>query len=450
MNLPHILPPSKKPIALGPKSLRAITQPVVVSKGGRATGDSYLMGLDGTLPLPDPSSSWRTLVTQRKYLIDFPYQRAVQIALDLSPEVAKGMFDFLRFANPGHRLFSESGNNAVERSTEEFINKLNCYYGSFKSHLDSAWSGIFITGGFYAELVLEIGGQAPADLVFNDPSSARFMRESHPVRGKRWRLFEESTSGPKFLDNNILVKYIGFDRLSDNPYGRPIIGPSVYSSIFLLGLMQDLQRAVANIGLSRMDYELDAEELLNLIDRNPDIAGDDAATAQFITDQIDKVKSVLDNLDVDDNYVHLSTVKVNYASNPMQMNMTGYNTIIEGLRRNVVNGFKGISALANILDSTTETHIRSQIEYYVSAIQSMQDEVSDVLTQFLNVGNIVQGIPSDMVMQFLQQRTSDRKSQAELESVKTKNVVEKFRAGLIDRDEARDEIQEFKNVLEVM
>ena len=124
-----------------------------------------------------------------------------------------------------------------------------------------------------------------------------------------------------------------------------------------------------------MDYELDAEELLKLIDRNPEIAGNDEATAQFINDHIEAIRSVLANLDPDSDYVHMSTVKVNYAKNPVAMNLNGIDTITDTLQRNVVNGFKGISALLNVLDSTTETHIRSQLEFFVSSVQSLQDEV---------------------------------------------------------------------------
>ena len=97
--------------------------------------------------------------------------------------------------------------------------------------------------------------------------------------------------------------------LVDNPYGRPMVAPAVQSSLFLLGIISDLRRALANQGLSRIDYELQAEELLRLIDRNPDIAGDDEATAQFIEDQIDLISETLGSLDVDSDYVHLINSK---------------------------------------------------------------------------------------------------------------------------------------------
>ena len=470
MQLAHLNKP--KPVAkvagLGPKSLRAISQPIILSRGGRRTGEdlaaNFLHGYDARRP--DPSSSWRTLTTQRQNLLDLPYDRLAQIAIDCSTEVNKGLHDFLRFANPGivHGNTSETALN----STLDFMKLLGSYYGSFRSHVDSMWAGVFLTGGVFPELVLEEGGMEPCDLVFNDPNTARFSKERHDIRGWRWRLYQESytglgrvalpgTTGPyygqynrNYLDDDPLIKYIGFDRLTDNPYGRPILGPSVYASVFLLGLIQDLQRAVANLGISRMDYELDAEELLNIIDRNPDIAGDDEATAQFITDQIELVRNVLQNLGPDDDYVHLSTVKVNYATNPMSMNLTGIDSIISTLQNQIVNGFKGVSALINLLNSTTETHIRSQVEYFVSAIQSFQDELGEMFEDFFDAANQVQGIQGESEFKFKKQRTADKKATAEIEQIKTDTVIKKVDAGMITPEEGREEVDEFRDKLEVV
>ena len=457
MNLPHIFSPKTDIPKLGPQSMKALNRQIVVNRkplrSGRITSDiDMTYDVDAFLQmadLPDSTSSWRTLETQRKNLLNLPYQTLVDIALDLGPEVNKGMHDFLRFANPAHIL--SNTNPTAEAATLEFISLLNGYYGSFKSHLDSIWAGIFITGGMFVELVLGEGGRYPVDLAVNDPNSARFIRGNHPIRGSIWRLAQINKVGnqPTYLDDNPLVKYLGFDRTVNNPHGRPIIGPSVHSSIFLLGLVNDMRRVIANAGLSRTDYELDAEEVLRLIGANPDIAGNDAATADFINDQIDKVTNVLENLDVDSDYVHLSTVKVNHSSNPMQINMTGINTIIDTLQRNTVNGFKGISGLSNILDSTTETHIRNQLEYYVSSIQSMQDEVGDVMNQFLDTGNQVQGIQGETSFKFRRQRTADKKATAEIESIRTQTVIDKVSANIITAEEGKEEINQFRDELEV-
>lgn len=473
MNLPHLQQQPKTTALingrakLGPKSMRAISQPIIMSRGGRRTGEdlaaNFLHGFDARRP--DPTSSWKTLTVQRENLLDLPYHRLAQIAIDCSSEVNKGLHDFLRFANPGHMHVDE--NPVAEESSKQFMKLLGSYYGSFRSHLDSMWSGVFLTGAVFMEMVLEEGGMAPCDLVFNDPNTARFSKERHDIRGWRWRLYQESYTGlgqvaqpsiggpyygqynRNYLDDDPLIKYIGFDRLTDNPYGRPILGPAVYASVFLLGLITDLQRAVANLGISRMDYELDAEQLLLLLDRNPDIANSDEATAQFITEQIESIRNVLSNLDPNEDYVHLSTVKVNYATNPMTMNLTGLDNMIGTLQNQVVNGFKGVSALINLLNSTTETHIRSQVEYFVSAIQSFQDEMSESIEGYLNTGNQVQGIQGESSFRFKKQRTADKKATAEIEQIKTDTVLAKVEKNVITAEEGRQEIDGFRDELEV-
>ena len=89
-------------------------------------------------------------------------------------------------------------------------------------------------------------------------------------------------------------------------------------------------------------------------------------------------KEVLAYLDVESDYVHLSTVQVNYATSPVQTNMQVLDTVVMDLQRDVVNGMKSITALSNILDSTTETHINRQMEYYVAAVGSVQEEIGEM------------------------------------------------------------------------
>ena len=445
MNLPHIKQPS-----LGKQSLRALMSPLVVNRSsGRQTGLDLATDFlfDQTMPVPDPSSSWKTLEVSRKHLLNLPYSQLAQVALDLSPEVNKGLHDFLRFVNPSHVL--RNSNPVAEQASHAFVRQLDTYYGSFRSHIDSLWSGIFLTGGAFPELVLGPGGRSPLDLVFNDPGSARFRRERDSMRGPRPRLGQETRHGFNYLDDSPLVKYLGFDRLTDNPYGRPIVGPAVHSSVFLLGLIQDLRRAIANVGLSRTDYSLEAEEILKLISLNPDLVGNDAATAEFITEQIESIKAVLGSLDVDSDYVHLSTVKVNHSTNPMMLNLNGLNTVIDSLQRNVVNGFKGISSLMNIMNSTTETHIRSQLEYYVSALQSLQDEVSDMLSGFFDIANQVQGIQGETEFKFRRQRSADKMAMAQIEQIRTDTVVNKVDSMIITPQEGRTEIDTFRDELEI-
>ena len=103
----------------------------------------------------------------------------------------------------------------------------------------------------------------PVDIAVINPLLAKFKRNRDAMRGWVWELGQDDGFGGfNSLDKTRLVKYLGFDRTVDSPYGRPFVAPAVHSSLFLLGMISDLRRVLANQGLSRIDYELQAEELL--------------------------------------------------------------------------------------------------------------------------------------------------------------------------------------------
>ena len=449
MNLPHLQTPPPKPKPIGTKTLRALTRPITT--GGRKTysiENNQFSNYEQIAPLPDPTGSWRTLQTQRKHLLTFPYQQLAKMALDLSPQLDKGRFDFLRFANPG-MVIEQEDNPRAEQGAQEFMALLDRHYGSVKTHIDRLWTSIFIFGAVGKELVLDEGATQAVDLAIIDPLLFRYRRVQDPIRGSIWQLGQWQNNQWTPLDDERLVKYIAFDADVDNPYGRPMISPSVYASLTLLMLIDIIQKVYANQGLSRIDYQLEIEQLLTLIDRNPDIAGDDEATAQFIESQITSIQAVLEGLDVDQDYVHTSAVSVNYGANPNHTNMTGLDTIIDNLRIDVANGMKSVAALSNILDSTTETHGQLQVEYFVSAIQSFQDVMAAELKEDFDCANQVQGIPSDLRVAFLRQRTADKKSLAETEKIQVETIIAKYEAGLIDLATAQFELDSLQDELMV-
>ena len=453
MNLPHIQHnnvPAKPLAKLGPKSLRAINQPIVATRGRKTLMDPMTLGtagFDGTLPLPDPTSSWRTLEVQRKNLLNLPYTSLSTLALDLSPQINKGLWDFVLFGNPGY-VIDDVSDRAIQ-SNEEFMKEIGCYYGNMKNHIDSMWADIYVYGAVFPELVLGPGGRGGVDIALNNPLSGRFRYAKDALRGDIYELGQETLRGFISHQANRLVRYIGFGRVGNNPYGRPLIAPGVHASLFLLGLISDLRRLIANQGISRQDYSLDQEQLLALIDRNADIAGDDEATAQFINEHIEMVKETISDLDIDQDYVHLSTVEVNYSTNRIQTNMNGLDQLIETLKVDVVNGIKSIAALSNIMNSTTETHITRQLEYYVSSISSVQEELADMLSDFLTINNLSRGIRSEAKLQFKKQRTTGRRETAEIRKIETDTVINKLDAGIIDETEAKEELDSFQDQLVV-
>ena len=87
--------------------------------------------------------------------------------------------------------------------------------------------------------------------------------------------------------------------------------------------------------------------------------------------------------------------------------------------------------------------------FFVSAINSLQDEVGGILKEYFDIANQVQGIQSDILYQFKRQRAYDRKQFAEFIKLETETVLAKLEAGVISVDEAREEIDNLKDELVV-
>ena len=140
----------------------------------------------------------------------------LDIALDLSPQINKGLFDFIRFGNPGTFL---DGTPRAVSATKAFIRlKWIPITVLLNLILTRFFPVSFLTGGFFPELVLNEDATAPVDIALNNPLLAKFRRIKDPIRGWIWELGQDDGMGGfTSLDKTRLVKYIGFDRTVDNP-----------------------------------------------------------------------------------------------------------------------------------------------------------------------------------------------------------------------------------------
>ena len=453
--------------ALGVKSANALAlnpvraiEPGIAYPPGRQTIDdrNIQSGYPEYAQRPDTTGSWRVLETQRKSILSLGSDRLVEIALELSPQVSKGVWDFIRFGNPGYLfdVLDPAGNRIEEsyRAIEDFLDMLSDRYGSFDALLDTMYGSLFVMGAFFLELVLGEGAMEAVNINVIDPATAVFRRSVDPVLGQIWELGQFHGYGDRnwvLLQGNPCVKYVGLDTLPNRPYGRPMITPSTYASIFLLGLIQDLRRVVANQGINRLDYEISTDEMLKLIAlAGDDIAGNDEKTAQFITRHLEQIRTELRKLDVDSNYVHLDTVKVNYAQGGTGLlQMSGIDTLVRLLERQITNGLKSINLLMNSNEAVSETHANRQLDFYLGAVESNQNELSKIIRKFLTIVLRVQGLPGEVMWNQKKQRVTDRRTIAETQKIQIDNIIAKRDGNLITPEQAIMESQALVDPLEI-
>ena len=396
-----------------------------------------------TQPFEGVQGSWQTLELHRKNLLNLPTSRLTQIAMDLSPQLNKALWDLTRFGNPGWVM--ESDTDEGQRVLDEFFDRLTTLHGSVDSLFDTMLTSPFLGGAFFQELVLDETGREAVNIAVIDPATAKFRRRDRQPYGQYWELGQELGPGVNdwiSLQWRPTVKYVGLDTLPDKPRGRPMVTPSVYACIFLLGLIQDLRRIVANQGFNRIDYSINSEELLNLVaSGGVETEGEDASIAQLITKHIADIKAVINTLDVDTDYVHLDTVAVNHAPSGTSASMQGVDVLVNMIERWIVDGVKSVPMLLGINTATAETHANRQLDFYMAAIRSIQETLADILMHFLRIVLQVRGKRGAVLFYFLEQNIESRLERVRTDKLAVDNIVNQVNAGILTAAEGKEKIQ---------
>lgn len=435
-----------RPVRLGQESMRALAR-----AGGRITRDSQTHW--GTLrrgavaARPDPAASWRTLHLQRSQLLALSSSRLAQIAQDLSPQINKGIWDFLLFANPGYVLTADTSRG--EAALVDFEHRLEEQHGYIGSMIDACYNSILFGGAFFLELVLDEFGRMPVDLVVLDPMTAMFRRFEDEVRGQYWQLGQRDIAGQFQAIDTPFVIYAPVKKFADEPYGRPVVTSAIYAAVFLLGLIQDLRRVVANQGFSRQDYEVNLSEILTLLSYvDPGTVDSDTKVAEFIDEHLSQIRKELSRMDIDSDYVHTSTVQVNYATGGVvASNLAGVDTLVRMLERQVTNGMASIPLLMADNESLAETQASRQVENFVSQVHSMQRRLASMLSRLLTLGLRSQGIRGEAHFSFKKQRILDAQTIAETESTQVESILQQVEVGVLTAADAREQIDNLRDPL---
>ncbi len=286
-------------LSLRPRALAGARARVNADPGG---ADPY-SALWGVATRPDRDVDWRSLNLDDRTLDRIGTGDLVQMMADISPEVSASLWYFIRFCNPGWeatalRPGTRTADAAGQARLNEFLARLRDTYGAVDVVWNKLFQTAFLRGAFFAELITDEAGRRPLDLVVIDPHAAELRQVDDPERGAVWQLGQTQDNTWVPLDVPT-VSYVPVDPGADGPpYGRSLVTPAVFSALFLLSLLHDLRRVVAQQGYPRLDIEVKLAELAGSM---PDEAADDPELQRaWVEGVIDEVASMYAGLQPDD------------------------------------------------------------------------------------------------------------------------------------------------------
>lgn len=415
--------------------------------GGRLTTDNAFTFF-GTpnviLPPRDPEDQWKLFHLDSETLERMSPARLMEMLADLSPDVSRALWDFLRFCNPGFELtvVGPDGKTPDARGTaaaRTFLTTLSNLYGSVDVVFGRLFIGAFLRGALFAEIVLDEAGRMPVDFATPDSASVRFRQQDDPVRGRIWQLGQiqnviTAVAGFVPLDRPT-IRYIPIDPFPGNPYGRAMAAPALFSAMFLLGLLHDLRRVVAQQGYPRLDIEID---LVALLESAPDdVKENDAKTKAWIDATIKEVEDRYNCLQPDSAFVHTSPIKLNRPVGTIDSSSLGaVDGLIEAIERMLVRALKTMPFMMASNQSATETQANRQWEVQVAGIKAIQHYAETLFSGLMTLGLQAQGIAATATLRFAELRAAEMLRDAQTEAAVIQNAFNQYANGWISQDHA--------------
>lgn len=411
--------------------------------GGRLSQDvegQFFGTYQVVLPPTDPETDWSTGSLDTNTLSRVPPSQLVKLLIDLSPEANQSVFNYLRFCNPGYSVVAyrkdpESPDPAGQKATQAFIDKLKDLYGSFDVVIGKMFLAAYLRGAFLSELVLDEQAKNPIDFATPDPESIRHVRYNDPVRGWVTTLAQYQLGRLVLLDRPT-IRYTPIDPLPGSPYGRPMITPAMFSCLFLLSLLHDLKRVVAQQGYPRLDISIDLEAMRATL---PDGAEGNAIAIQAWVDAtIADIQRFYAKLQPDDAYVHTNAITLNPNGSGVMdsKTMAGIGELIRFVERMAMRSLKSMPLLMGLAEGGSEANANRQWEIHVAGIKALQHYCETNLEVSLTLALRAQGIPAKVQFRFAELRASEALRDAQTDTLKINNAMQRWLNGWINQDQA--------------
>lgn len=409
---------------------------------GRTSFDDTASGLSNNWVLQQPADAegfWRLRNLDTATLDNSTPKELLDLLADLSPEISRAIWDFLRLCNPGYEYkafaLDESGSESEEGMfhLDDFFHRLREKHGSVDVILGRYFMGAYLRGAFCGELVLDTGARESLDLATPDPYSIRFRKKTDPVFKQVWQ--PGQWQGNDFISLDIpTFRYIPVDPAPASPYGRPLAAPALFTSIFILSLLHDVKRVVMQQGYKRMDISLNTEQSMDAFAFDPQGY---ASWGEYVRGAIDAVKTAYAALEPDDAFIHTDLFTLNLPAGTVDSDsISAISQILERLEAMATRALKSNGLVMDTSSTTNETDSNRKWEIHVAGVKSLQHHCENMLESLLTLSLQAKGIQAKVQFRFAELRASEMFRDEQTRTLRIQNSRAEYEAGYVSQDEA--------------
>jgi len=426
-----------------PAAPAATTTPIIRAvAAGRVSTDRpdspFGWSLKAILPPPNAMGDWRSLDLDSRTLDRISPLKLAELLIDVSPDVSRALFDWLREVNAGWELTATTPGTdepfpQAQISLDAMVGTLTDLYGTADVPINRLFMSAWMRGAILAELVLDASGRGFADLATPDPTIARFRPTTDPIRGTVYEL-GQMQGGQWVSFASPTISYIPVDPLPGSPYGRPLVAPALFVTLFLIGLLHDLRRVIAQQGYPRLDISVNLERLAAEMQAQDIPAG---LRQSFVDQIVNQVAAAYAELEPESAFVHTDLVVVNRPVGTVDtQSLGGVAPILDMLERSASRALKTLPFMQGLSETNSEAMSNRQYEAHMTAIRSMQHLVETQLGSLFGLALQAQGIVADVMLRFTENRASEEERDERTAALRIANARARYDHGWIDQNTA--------------
>lgn len=301
---------------------------------------------------------------------------AIEYLKRVNPDVSMAVWNFVRLANQGNEMhfYSPDGKTRrtdLESQWREFASRINEISNSgLDGLIDQLHYSSFLLGAMGLEVEVTPDRRDIYDVYPVKPQTIEW--ELKEIKGRKtWVPYQYIQTKKVYLDKaNANFFWVPADPDIGDPRGTLNLSPVLQAIDFQMQIFQDLQAVLHHQGYPKNDVSIEVEKLMQICP--PHIKNDSVELTKWLNTQITNVRSNLENMAPDSDYVHTSDTTINQNKGANAGRSLDVRAVNELVDTQTLSGLKQMAIFMNRNTGVTESWGTVQFRIYCSGIQSCQ------------------------------------------------------------------------------
>lgn len=315
-------------------------------------------------------------------------QDIIRLLVYVEPTVSHAFSNYLRVFDSGYFLTARKPNGKIHDQGQAYLDELvdrlnnpNQQGFSFDQSLSNFYlqcaGSVLLDGAVSAEMAFDenyrVMGLYPVD-----PTTIDFKWD-----GKRFYPVQGSGFSETKLDFRNFF-YIPVDPIAGDPYGTNQVLAAIQAVMNKLRLLQDFARALRNLGFDRIDVSIDQERILVACKAQGITAP--AKIIEYINTVIAEAKTSIQDLQADDNPVHLDTLTLSVLGGKNIQSGVNLQAIVDVLMSDIASAMKSYATiLGKRFGGSTEGYTSIEALLFIQLIVGFQSIVERLMERMFTL-----------------------------------------------------------------